>query len=111
MTGYPNGENEHVRCVAVALLATGRATATEVAEMSGLSLERVQQFEDRLTASTELAWNSLGARGWWLADQWNAEMARLEDDHIDEAGRRLDRDDGSIESLAYIPSRYVMALG
>jgi hypothetical protein len=89
------------------LLASGRATAAEVADLSGLSLERVQQFVDTLTASTELAWTSHGARGWWLANQWNALMARLEDDHLDEALRRLDLDDGSIESMAYIPSRYL----
>jgi hypothetical protein len=37
----------------------------------------------------------------------NAEMAVLEDDHLDEVIRRLDLDDGSIESLAYIPSSYI----
>ena len=104
---HPNDEYDHVHCVAIALLASGRATAAEVADLSGLSLERVQQFVDTLTASTELAWTSHGARGWWLANRWNALMARLADDHLDEALRRLDLDDGSIESMVYIPSRYL----
>jgi hypothetical protein len=64
-----NDENDHVRGVAMALLASGRATAAEVADLSGLSLDRVERFVDTLTASTELVWTSPDARGWWLADQ------------------------------------------
>jgi hypothetical protein len=96
---HPNDENAHVLSVAMELLASGKATAAEVAALSGLPLQRVQRWIDH------------DARGWWLANQWNAEMARLEDDHLDEALRRLDLDDGSLESIVYIQSRYLLALG
>jgi hypothetical protein len=97
MTGlYPNDDvTEHVVSVAMDLLASGRATATEVADLSGISLKRVKRWIDH------------NARGVWLANQWNSEMARLEDDHLDEALRGLDLHDGSIESMGYIPSRYL----
>jgi hypothetical protein len=47
------------------LLETGRATAAEVAELSGLPLQRVQRWIDH------------DARGVWLAKQWNREMQKL----------------------------------
>jgi hypothetical protein len=87
--------NDHVLSVAMELLASGRATANEVAELADLPLRRVRRWIDH------------DARGIWLAGEWNAEMARLEDDHLDEALRGLDLYDGSIESVAYIPSRYL----
>jgi hypothetical protein len=76
---------EHILSVAMELLASGRATATEVAELSDLPLQRVERWIDH------------DARGIWLAKQWNTEMATLEDDHTD--------------SMGYIPSRYLLALG
>jgi hypothetical protein len=88
-------ENEHVLSVAMELLASGRATAEEIADLSGLSLRRVKRWIDH------------DARRAWLASQWNAEMARLEDNYLDEALRRPDLDDGSIESMGYMPSRYL----
>jgi hypothetical protein len=95
------GENKHDATVAMLLLASGRATADEVADLSGLPLHRVQQFVDRLTAvSPDMAC----ARRWWLAEQWNAAMARLEDAQLDEAIRRMDDES---DSMVYVPSRYL----
>jgi hypothetical protein len=99
---YLNDDDDvtaNVPSVAMELLSTGKATSAEVAELSDLPLQRLERWVDR------------DARGVWLANQWNTEMARLEDDHLDEALRGLDLYDGSIESMGYIPSRHLLALG
>jgi hypothetical protein len=63
--------NEQI--VAMDLLASGRATASEVAHLAGVSQQRVHRWIDD---SAPPFWPQ--TRACWLADQWNADMAAIE---------------------------------